>query len=106
MIFGEDESRPQDPQQRGPQIRLDASQMDTTYANFFALSGTSDEITIYLGAHSQLPGVRDPIAKISQRVLMNPANAKRLMMGLQQAIKAHEDRHGPIEISPPKPPGA
>lgn len=107
MIFGEDDSRPQDPQQqRGPQIRLDASQMETTYANFFALAGTSDEITIYLGAHSQLPGVREPIAKISQRVLMNPANAKRLMLGLQQAVKAHEDRYGPIEITPPRPPGS
>lgn len=104
MIFGEDDSRPQDPQ-RGSQIRLDASQMKTTYANFFALAGTSDEITIYLGAHSQIPGMREPIARLEQRVLMNPSNAKRLMMGLQQAINAHEERHGVIEITPPKPPG-
>ncbi|MEP0848093.1 MAG: DUF3467 domain-containing protein [Phycisphaerae bacterium] len=106
MIFGEDDSRPQDPQ-RGPQVRLDASGMETMYANFFALAGTSDEITIYLGAHSQLPGMREPIAKLETRVLMNPGNAKRLMLGLQQAIKAHEERFGVIELAPPgKPPQA
>lgn len=105
MIFGEDDSarsgqNPQQPQQ----IRLDTSQMDTAYANFFALAGSPDEIVLYLGANSPLPNVKEPMIKISHRLMLLPQNAKRLMMALQQTVKAHEDRFGPIEIAPPRKP--
>jgi hypothetical protein len=33
-----------------------------------------------------------------------PTNAKRLMFALQQALRAHEDRFGPIELPPPRRP--
>lgn len=101
MIFGEDESRPP-PQQQ--QITLDASQMETVYANFFAIAGSADELTVYLGANSPMPGSKAPAVRISHRLMLLPANAKRLMLALQQTVKAHEDRFGPIEIAPPRPP--
>lgn len=102
MIFGEDDSQAgrQQPQQQ-QQVRLDASTMETIYANFFAIAGSPDELTIYLGANSPLPGVREPMVKLSHRLMMQPANAKRLMIALQQTVKAHEDRFGPIEVAMP-----
>ncbi len=108
MIFGENDSQPQglppggQPQQRS--IRLDTSGMDTVYSNFFALAGTAEEITLYLGASSPMPGMNEPMLKISHRTVLLPSNAKRLMLALQQTIKAHEDRFGPIEIAPMQPP--
>jgi hypothetical protein len=107
MIFGEEESRhmepqPQSPQQ--PQIRLDASAMETVYANFFALAGTPEEIVLYFGATSPLPNVAQPAIKVSHRLMLLPQNAKRLMVALQQAVKAHEERFGPIELPPPRRP--
>lgn len=111
MIFGEENTaqpgrggQPQQPQQQ--QIRLDASGMETAYANFFALAGSQDEVTLYLGASSPMPNVREPMVKLSHRVMLMPQNAKRLMIALQQTIKAHEDRFGPIEIAPPPSQGA
>jgi len=108
MIFGEKGGTPQDPQGPNPgqpqQIRLDISQMETVYANFFALSGTADEIVAYLGANSPMPGANQPALRVSHRVMLLPANAKRLMLALQQAVKAHEDRFGPIELPPPRRP--
>ncbi len=108
MIFGENDSQPQGPQPGGqpPQqrIRLDTSGMDTVYANFFALAGTPEEITLYLGANSPMPGMTEPMLKISHRAVLLPSNAKRLMIALQQTVKAHEDRFGPIEIAPMQPP--
>lgn len=102
MIFGEEDSQPQSrPPQQQQQVRLDASTMETVYANFFALAGSPDEVTIYLGANSPLPNVREPMIKLSHRVMLMPANAKRLMLALQQTVKAHEDRFGPIEITTP-----
>jgi hypothetical protein len=114
VIFGEDDSKPGtpfggqpgggQPQQRQQQIRLDTNQMETIYANFFAMAGAPEEVTIYLGVNTPLPGLAEPLVKLSQRVLMSPSNAKRLMMALQQTVKAHEDRFGPIEVTPPQPP--
>jgi len=104
MIFGEDHQTGPQGQPGQQQIRLDTSKMETVYANFFALAGAPDEITIYLGANSPMPGARQPTVPVSHRILMLPGNAKRLMLALQQTIKAHEVRFGPIEITPPKPP--
>ncbi len=111
MIFGEEddqpmESRPQHPQQpsQPQQVRLDASTMETVYANFFALAGSPDELVIYFGTNSPLPNVSPPAIKVSHRLMLLPANAKRLLLALQQAVKAHEDRFGPIELPPPRRP--
>lgn len=108
MIFGEEddqpmESQPQHPQQP-QQIRLDVSTMETVYANFFALAGSPDELVIYFGTNSPLPNVSQPAIKVSHRLMLLPANAKRLLLALQQAVKAHEDRFGPIELPPPRRP--
>jgi hypothetical protein len=106
MIFGEEDSQSMEPQQpqQPQQVRLDLNQMDTVYANFFALAGSPDEIVVYLGANSPLPNTPQPTIRISHRLMMLPPNAKRLMLALQQAVKAHEDRFGPIELPPPRRP--
>ena len=107
MIFGEEDSRRMEPQPQPPQqsqIRLDVGAMETVYANFFALAGTPEELVLYLGATSPLPNVSQPMIKVSHRLMLLPQNAKRLMVALQQAVKAHEDRFGPIELPPPRRP--
>ena len=105
MIFGEKDEQFMDPQPHKPQqIRLDTGSMETIYANFFALAGSPDEIVLYLGANSPLPNTPQPAVKVSHRLMMLPPNAKRLMLALQQAVKAHEDRFGPIELPPPRRP--
>lgn len=106
MIFGEDDARQpgQNPQQ--PKLRFDMSKMETVYTNFAALAGSPEEIVLYLGANTPLPGQQEPVVQVDKRLVMLPANAKRLMLALQQTVKAHEDRFGPIEIPPPRrPPG-
>ncbi len=104
MIFGEDESTPKSNPQQPQQVRLEIGQMETVYANSFALAGAPDEVAIYVGANLPLPNVKEPVVRISHRIVLLPANAKRLMIALQQTIKAHEERFGPIEISPPRRP--
>ncbi len=124
MIFGEDDSAnrpppgPGQPGQPHPgqpgvphgaqQLRLDTANMQTVYANFFALAGSPEEFVIYLGANSPLPNVQQPVIHLSHRLMLLPSNAKRLLIALQQAVKAHEDRFGPIELPPqqrpPEPP--
>lgn len=104
MIFGEENNEQGGSAGQPTQIRLDTNGMETVYANFFAMAGSPEEITIYLGASSPMPGVKEPIVKISSRVILTPQNSKRLMMAMQQAVKAHEDRFGPIEVAPTRKP--
>jgi hypothetical protein len=105
MIFGEEDQSSMEPQPQPPrQLRFDISTMDTVYANFFALAGSPDELVVYLGTNSPLPNMPQPALKVSHRLVMQPANAKRLMLALQQAIQAHEERFGPIELPPPRRP--
>src|SRR5438045_3140466 len=91
MIFGEDDSGHQPNPQGQQQVRLDTTGMETLYGNFFALAGSPDEIALYIGANSHMPGMKEPLVKLSHRLMMIPQNAKRLMMALQQTVKAHED---------------
>ena len=98
MIFGEENEQPQSQPQ---QIRLDIAQMETVYANSFALAGSSDEIILYVGANLPMPNMKQPTVRISHRITLLPANAKRLMLALRQTVKAHEERFGPIELPPP-----
>ncbi len=95
MIFGEESS---EPKSQGPQVRLDMSQLETIYANAFALAGSADEIVLYVGANLPMPNMKEPLVRVSHRVAFVPVNAKRLMIALQQTIKAHEERFGPIEL--------
>jgi hypothetical protein len=107
MIFGEEENQSMGSQptpQPRQQIRLDTGRMETVYANFFALAGSADELVVYLGANSPLPNVSQPTIAVSHRLMLLPANAKRLLLALQQAVKAHEERFGPIELPPPRRP--
>lgn len=104
MIFGEEDSAQpmQNSNQNQQRVRLDMSRMETVYTNFFAMAGSPDEVVIFVGANSPLPGVAEPSLAVSHRLVMLPQNAKRLMVALQQTVKAHEDRFGPIEIGPPQ----
>jgi len=103
MIFGEESSTPQN-QPQPQQIRLDLSGMETVYANAFALAGSPDEVVLYVGANLPLPNMKEPVVRVSHRVTLIPANAKRQLIALQQTIKAHEERFGPIELPPPRRP--
>jgi hypothetical protein len=99
MIFGEEASQPKGPPHT--QVRFDMSQMETAYANAFAVAGSPDEIVLYVGANLPMPNVNEPVVRVSHRLTLLPGTAKRLMMVLQQTIKAHEERFGPIELAPP-----
>lgn len=101
MIFGEDGSQATPGQPQRQQVRLDASNLETIYANSFALTSSPEELALYLGVNTPLPGMNQPLIKLTHRLIVNPQNAKRLSQVLQHAVKSFEDRFGPIELPPP-----
>lgn len=93
------------PAQRQVQLRIDESHMETTYANTIRTATTLDEVVLDFGLNLPMQGGQnqDPfmVFSIGSRVVLNWSGAKRLMMTLQQAVGAFEQRHGEINVGQP-----
>jgi hypothetical protein len=88
-----------------PPVRLEmtAQGMTTTYANFFRVAGTFEELLLDFGFHSGLVvGTQTEPAKITHRMVMTFPTAKRLLGALQAAVQRHEQTFGPVETDPQK----
>ena len=81
------------------QLRLEIpNNLSATYSNGAVISQTHSEII--MDFLQIVPN--DPRARIRARIVMTPANAKSLLLALQQNLDRYEDRHGEIKL-PPRP---
>lgn len=88
-----------------PPLRLDinAQGMSTTYANFFRVAGTFEELLVDFGFHTGLNAGSTPEpAKVTHRMVMSFATGKRLLAALQAAMQRHEQTFGTVETDPQK----
>jgi hypothetical protein len=92
------------PQQPPPmRLEISAQGMTTTYANFFRVAGTFEELLLDFGFHTGIVvGTTPEPAKVTHRMVMSFATAKRLLGALQAAIQRHEQTFGPVETDPQK----
>jgi hypothetical protein len=81
------------------QIPVDADSMMSTYANFFRVTGTPEEIVLDFGLNTQqLTSAGTPEAvKLTQRLTMSFYTAKRLLNALQWAVSRYESNFGVLE---------
>ena len=94
-------------QQAQPQqqvtLSINMGEMETTYSNFFRVTGTFEEIILDFGLHSGLMTQQGPEPiKVHQRMVMSFATAKRLLAALQMSIMRHEQLFGAVETDPQK----
>ncbi len=84
-------------------VELNAGGLTTTYSNFFRVTGTFEELVLDFGLHTGaiLPNGPEPV-KLSQRIVLSFATAKRLLAGLQVAMARHEQVFGNVEVDPQK----
>ena len=85
-------------EQRKIQIR-DAG-IATHYANFFTIMGGREAILLSFGSQFSSPDT----VQLEHKIVLSPANAKRMAISLGQVIRRYEDEHGEIDISPPRAP--
>lgn len=85
------------------QVPIDAASMETAYSNFFRVTGTTEELVLDFGLHTQMitPTGPEPV-KLTQRVVLSFYTAKRLLNALQWAISRHENNFGVLETDPQK----
>ncbi|MDW8265878.1 MAG: DUF3467 domain-containing protein [Gemmataceae bacterium] len=95
----------QQQQQQTQTVRLEINQqgMETSYANFFRVAGTFEELLLDFGFHTGLMiGNTPEPAKVTNRIIMSFATAKRLLGALQAAVQRHEQMFGVVETDPQK----
>jgi len=91
-------SQPQSPETQ-PRLQLDDTGAVTRYANFFLVTAGAEEMVMLFGIRSG-DGSR---AKIEERIVVTPANAKRILLAMSQTLKRYEDAFGTIDLTPKQP---
>jgi hypothetical protein len=96
-------------QQTGRQVRLrvDQSDMGTTYANAFKTNATSEEVIVDLGLNTVVPSPQGKDAdvageilfQINNRLILNYYTAKRLALSLGQLVRGYEEKFGELKLN-------
>jgi hypothetical protein len=91
--------QPQAQQQAPVQIPVDVEHMMSTYANFFRVTGTPEELVLDFGLNTQqvTPAGTPEAVRLTQRLTMSFYTAKRLLNALQWAVSRYEGNFGVLE---------
>ncbi len=90
---------------REVKLRIEESEMDSSYANTIRSYSTQDEVFLDFGMNLPVPGKPDEIIfRVKQQAVLNWRTAKRLALNLSNIIRQHEERFG--EIDPQQQPKA
>src|SRR5262249_24088158 len=82
-----------------PRVNWDDSSMRTVYANVCNVIGTREEVMLLFGANQAWQGGQKEIrVLLSDRVVLNPFAAKRLLKMLEQGLKEYESRFGELKV--------
>jgi hypothetical protein len=82
-----------------PKVIWDDSKMRTSYANVCNVLGTREEVMLLFGANQAWHGgLKEVTVVLSERIVLNPFAAKRLMQLLGQGLKEYEARYGELKV--------
>jgi hypothetical protein len=84
-----------------PTVKWDESQMRSVYANVVHAAGTREEVSVIFGMHQAWRGdVKEVTVQVTDRVVLSPYAAKRLLLLLSHVVKEYESRWGTLNIEP------
>ncbi|MCE5334114.1 MAG: DUF3467 domain-containing protein [Desulfobacteraceae bacterium] len=89
-------------------VKWDDSNMKTSYANICHVSSTREEVTLLFGTNQTLlTGQGDVTVQLSNRLILSPFAAKRLITLLGNIMGEYERRFGSLNVDvapvPPTP---
>lgn len=89
-----------------PKVTWDDSQMSTSYANVVNAASTREEVAIFFGTNQtwNLTKDQEVTVQLTNRIILNPFAAKRLMALLGSILKEYESRYGALESGAPTTP--
>lgn len=77
------------------EFEIDPAIAQGHYSNFVVIAHSPSEVILDFA--SILPGMAK--AKVSDRIILTPEHAKRLLLSLQENLHNYESKFGPINIS-------
>lgn len=80
-----------------PQVVWDDTHLLTSYANICNVLGTREEIMLLFGAAWQ-SDQKEVKVVLSNRIVLNPYAAKRLMTMLEMGLNEYESRYGELKL--------
>jgi hypothetical protein len=79
------------------QVRLDTSQIKSSYCNISNVSSTREEVVINFGLNQSWDlGQKDMAVELEHRVILSPFAAKRLQQTLGKLLQEYETRYGKL----------
>ena len=85
---------------RAPRIVWDDTKMTTSYANVCNVSTTREEFNFVFGTHRNWHQAKtDLVIDLSQRIIVSPQSAKRLLKLLEASVEKYEKTYGEIELN-------
>jgi hypothetical protein len=87
---------------RLPKIVWDDTGMNSSYANVCNVASTREEVILFFGMNQNWHGGQKEVTvKLSDRVILSPHAARRLMALLGNVLREYETRFGPLTENRP-----
>jgi hypothetical protein len=85
-----------------PKVHWNDSNMKTAYANVVNVVSSREEFTLFFGTNQtwNLKPDSEVVVDLSDRIILNPHAAKRLLTLLAAVLAEYERRHGKVNIDP------
>jgi hypothetical protein len=85
---------------REPQLHWDDQKMATSFANVVNIQSTREQVDLFFGANQTWNLSNDaPLTiELSNRIILSPFAAKRLLTALAGVMREYEARHGAINF--------
>jgi len=85
-------------------IKWDDSNLTVSYANVVTTTATREEVSLLFGTHKNWHGTpsKELHVGLSDRIILSPFAAKRLLQVLSKTLDDYETRYGVIDVDPPR----
>ncbi|MBT8447585.1 MAG: DUF3467 domain-containing protein [Gammaproteobacteria bacterium] len=91
----------------GRKIRWDTKNMKNTYANVCNVTSTREEVVLLFGINQAWErGQSELEIELTDRIIMSPFAAKRLVTLLGNLMNEYESRYGALDVEAAAPAGA
>ncbi|KPK14884.1 MAG: hypothetical protein AMJ67_15675 [Betaproteobacteria bacterium SG8_41] len=85
-------------------IKWDDSNMKSSYANVCNVTSTREEVVMLFGINQAWNrGQKEVSIQLTDRIIISPYAAKRLVMLLDSVVKEYEKRFGTLNVEGPAP---
>jgi hypothetical protein len=94
---------PKAAQEQGTRIKWDDSNMKSSYANVCNVTSTREEVVMLFGINQAWNrGQKEVTIQLTDRIIISPYAAKRLVGLLEGVVKEYEKRFGTLSVEGPQ----